>query len=124
MYCIQSRWKLENHKLHYYGLRNAPNIFKNDIALSKKQAAILATLPRELSSQELLILGNLIGKQVVSESERKYIPKKLSEATFCSNCCANDFIIPGLEFDDSCLCPMCQTADKVKNFVCGLAHWT
>ena len=29
MYCIQSRWKLENRKLHYYGLRSAPNLFKN-----------------------------------------------------------------------------------------------
>ena len=115
MYYIQSRWKLETNKLHYYGLRNAPNMFKNDIAVSKKQAEILATLPRELNRQELSMLGNLIGKQVVPENERKYIPKKLSEATFCTNCCANDFIIPGIEFDDSGLCPMCQTVDKVKN---------
>ena len=115
MYYIQSRWKLENKKLHYYGLRNAPNMFKNDIAVSKKQADILATLPRELNRQELSVLGNLIGKQVVSDHDRKYIPKKLSEATFCTSCCANDFIIPGMEFDERGLCPMCQTGDKVKH---------
>lgn len=49
MYYIQSRWKLEGRKLHYYGLRNADNMFKNDIALSKKQADIVATLPRQLN---------------------------------------------------------------------------
>ena len=65
MYYIQSRWKLENRKLHYYGLRNAPNMFKNDIAVSKKQAKILASLPRELNPKELSVLEKLIGKQVV-----------------------------------------------------------
>ena len=115
MYYIQSRWKLENRKLHYYGLRNGPDMFRNDIALSRKQAAILATLPRELSRQELSVLGKLVGSQVVPESGRKYIPGSLSEARFCTSCCANDFIIPGLEFDISGLCPMCQTEEKVKN---------
>jgi len=116
MYYIQNRWKLEKNKLHYYGLRNAPDMFKNDIILTKKQVAILATLPRKLSEQELSIIKNLIGKQVVSEKELQHIPKNLSEAKFCTCCCANDFIIPGLEFDDKGLCPMCQTTEKVKNF--------
>ena len=114
MYFIQSRWKLENRKLHYYGLRSAPNMFKNDIAVSKRQAEILASLPRELNPKELSVLGKLIGKQVVPEHAQKPIPKNLSEATFCTDCCANDFIIPGLELDDKGLCPMCQTAERVK----------
>ena len=116
MYCLQSRWKLENRKLHYYGLRSAPNLFKNDIAVSKKQAEILASLPRELNPQELSVLEKFIGKQVVPEHAKKPVPKKLSEAAFCADCCANDFLIPGLEFDEKGLCPMCQTAEKVKNF--------
>ena len=115
MYYIQSRWKLENRKLHYYGLRNAPNMFKNDISVSKRQAEILASLPRELNPKELSVLEKLIGKQVVPEHEQKSIPKNLSEATFCTDCCANDFVIPGLEFDDKGLCPLCQTAEEVKN---------
>ena len=115
MYYIQSRWKLENRKLHYYGLRSAPNMFKNDIAVSKKQAEILASLPRELNPKELSVLKRFIGKQVVAEHAQKPIPKNLSEAIFCADCCANDFLIPGLEFDDKGLCPMCQTAEKVKN---------
>jgi hypothetical protein len=115
MYCIQSRWKLENRKLHYYGLRSVPNLFKNDIAVSKKQAEILASLPRELNQKELSVLKKFIGKQVVPEHTQKPVPQNLSEATFCTDCCANDFIIPGLEFDDKGLCPMCQTVEEVKN---------
>ena len=115
MYYIQSRWKLENRKLHYYGLRNAPNMFKNDITVSKKQADILASLPRELNPKELSVIEKFIGKQVVSEHQRKRVPKNLSEATFCTDCCANNFVIPGLEFDDKGLCPLCQTAEEVKN---------
>ena len=46
MYYIQNRWKLEGRKLQYYGLRNAPNMFRNSIALSKKQADLLAALPK------------------------------------------------------------------------------
>lgn len=115
MYYIQNRWKLENKKLHYYGLRNTPNMLKNDIFLSKKQAAIIATLPRRLSDDERSVIKPFLGKQVVCENELKFIPKSLSEATFCTCCCANDFIIPGLEFDDKGRCPMCQTADNVKD---------
>ena len=115
MYYIQNRWKLENKKLHYYGLRNTPNMLKNDISLSKKQAAIIATLPRRLSDDERSVIKPFLGNQVVCENELKFIPKSLSEATFCTCCCANDFIIPGLEFDDKGRCPMCQTADNVKD---------
>lgn len=115
MYYLQSRWKLENKKLHYYGLRNTPHLLKNDILLSKKQAAIIATLPRRLNDAERAVIKPLLGKQIVHENELKLIPKSLSEATFCTCCCANDFIIPGLAFDDRGRCPMCQTADDVKD---------
>lgn len=114
MYVLQSRWKLENRKLHYYGLRSLPHLFENDISVSKKQAEILASLPRELSEKELSLLKKLLGKQVVPVQERRSIPQNFSEATFCKSCCANDFLIPGLEFDGEGLCPMCQTAEDVK----------
>jgi hypothetical protein len=90
-------------------------MFKNDIAVSKKQAEILASLPRELNPKELSVLGKFVGRQVVPEYAKKHIPENLSEATFCTDCCANDLIIPGLEFDDKGLCPLCQTAEEVKN---------
>jgi hypothetical protein len=112
VYCLQSRWKPEKRKLHYYGLRNAPDLFHQDIKLTKRQAAVLETLPLELSRRALSALGALVGQQVVLESNRKYIPQNVSEAAFCASCCANNFIIPGEEFDDQGLCPYVPNGGK------------
>lgn len=115
MHYLQNRWKFENNALIYYGLRNKENLFKNKIKLSKKQRTIISALPKELDDDEKIIIDKLLGKQVVTENELTYIPKSLSEARFCKSCSANDFIIPGLEFDGEGNCPMCQMADDVKN---------
>lgn len=119
-YFLQNRWKLENNILYYYGLRNKENLFKNTVKLSKKQIEIISSLPRELSEEEVSVIKNLLGKQIVKENELRMVPKSLGEARFCKNCCANDFIIPGIEFDENGLCPMCQTAgdtEKLKSVV-------
>ncbi len=116
VYVLQSRWKHEKDQLVYYGLRNSDKMFKNRVKLSGKQAEIVEALPSALDDKQKLILGNLLGVQVVEESQKRYIPKSIREATFCKYCCANDFIIPGLEFDDGGVCPMCQTAEKTSKF--------
>jgi hypothetical protein len=101
---------LEKNCLHYYGLRNKENLFKNKIPLSKKQSEIIAQLPKVLDRKEKKILEKLLGKQIVLKEELTKIPSSLEEARFCKSCAANDFIIPGLEFKDG-LCPLCQTQD-------------
>lgn len=110
-YFLQSRWKLEGNQLVYYGLRNKENLFKNTIKISRNQRQIISSLPKELSENELRLLGKLLKNQVVTEDKIRKIPKSINEATFCKNCSANDFIIPGIEFDENSLCPMCQTID-------------
>lgn len=97
--------------LVYYGLRNKENLFKNTIKISRNQRQIISSLPKELSENELRLLGKLLKNQVVTEDKIRKIPKSINEATFCKNCSANDFIIPGIEFDENGLCPMCQTID-------------
>ena len=109
-YFIQNRWKLEDNKLYYYGLRSEKNLFKNSVKLSSAEIKIISSLPKILDENEVRILNKYTGKQVVTEKELRHIPSSLSEATFCKNCCANDYIIPGLEFDENGICPMCQTA--------------
>ncbi len=113
-YHLQSRWVLEGKKLYYYGLRNSKNMFKNTVHLSNRQSSVISKLPCSLSDAEKKCLGSLLGVQVVTEDSLRRLPKSFREAVFCKNCCANDFMIPGLEFDESGLCPMCQTADCVK----------
>ncbi|MBE6899276.1 MAG: hypothetical protein E7479_01230 [Ruminococcaceae bacterium] len=114
-YFLQSRWKPEGNKLYYYGLRNKENLFRNSVKITSEQKRIISSLPGELSEKEVSVLKNLLGKQVVTENELRKIPKSLAEARFCKNCCANDFIIPGIEFDENGLCPMCQTAKDTEN---------
>lgn len=49
IYILQSCYKIENPYLHYYGLRNKENLFKNFIKINKKQANIINKLPKDLS---------------------------------------------------------------------------
>ncbi len=115
MYCLQNRWKLENKRLRYYGLRNKSAMFKNAVKLTAKQAKIVSRLPCELTDREYKCVGKLVGVQIVEENAKRVTPRSLDEARFCARCAANDFIIPGLEFDENGLCPMCQTVDETKN---------
>ncbi len=46
MYDLQNRWRLEGGKLHYYGLRNRADMFKNKVRLTKKQRAVIEQLPK------------------------------------------------------------------------------
>lgn len=89
-------------------------MFKNVIKLTGKQAEIIGRLPSELSESETKILGKLIGVQVVLHDELRKVPKSLEEARFCKTCIANDYIIPGMEFDEDGRCPMCITADETR----------
>ena len=114
MYCLQSRWKLEGKVLRYYGLRNRGKMFQNRVKLTKRQKVILEALPKELTQAELTALKPLVGEQVVPIEQVRKIPKSLSEARFCTCCCANDFILPGMEFDEEGRCPMCQTQEGTK----------
>lgn len=115
IYVLQSRWKLEKNYLIYYGMRSAPNLFKNKIRISKKQKSIISRLPSTLSDGELKTLKPLLNLQIVEENKKKLIPSRLADATFCTKCIANDYIIAGLEFDSLGRCPMCQTEAETKN---------
>lgn len=115
MYVLQNRWVLKSRALIYYGLRNKETLFHNRIKLSRKQASVVAALPKELSEMEKKQLGALMGQQIVLESQLRRTPSSIQEAVFCTRCIANDYIIPGLEFDEQGLCPMCQTAADTEN---------
>lgn len=115
MYYIQSRWALESGTLKYYGLRSSPNLFKNIVRLSSRQRKIIEKLPCELTDKEIKVLGALVGTQVVETQNIKKIPLSLDEAEFCTICAANDFMIPGIEFDSEGRCPICQSAEETKH---------
>lgn len=114
MYCLQNRWKLEKRKLRYYGLRNKEELFDNTVKLTAAQERTVRKLPCDLDEKEKKRVRKLLGVQIVEQSELRKTPASLAEAAFCKNCVANDFMIPGLEFDENGLCPLCQTAEETK----------
>jgi hypothetical protein len=117
IYVLQNRWQIKANTLCYYGMRNQPYLLKNKIKLNNKQQSIIQRLPAELSHHELQIVRNLIEQNIILEqSKLKVTPTSYEEATFCTSCVANDFIIPGLEFNEHGKCPMCQTKDQVKSY--------
>ena len=115
MYDIQSRWKLDGNILRYYGLRNQPDMFKNTVKLTKKQKAIVEKLPCELTQKEANALKKLMGVQIVKSEDKRAIPSCFDEARFCKTCIANDFMIPGIEFDEEGRCPICQSEQATKD---------
>ncbi|MDE7087049.1 MAG: hypothetical protein K2O67_02530, partial [Clostridia bacterium] len=115
MYYLQNRWKLSRGRLVYYGIRCGEKLNKNVIKLSAKQEKLLAALPCELNCKQLKILREVVENRAIAENLPAVTPKNLKEAKFCTNCSGNDFIIPGLEFDESGLCAMCESAEKTAN---------
>lgn len=115
-YDLQNRWKLEGKWLQYYGLRNTPQLFRNRVRLTTAQRFIVSKLPCSLTAEELQTMKGFLGVQIVRVEEKKRTPTSLEEATFCKSCVANDFMIPGIEFDDSGRCPICQTKESTRNF--------
>ena len=112
MYYLQNRWKLSHGRLTYYGIRCGEKLNKNVIKLNAKQEKLLASLPCELTAKQLKLLRGVVENRAIAESLPAATPKSLQEAKFCTNCSANDFIIPGLEFNESGLCAMCESAEK------------
>lgn len=112
MYYLQNRWKLSRGRLVYYGVRCGEKLNKNVIRLNGKQEKLLAALPCELNKKQLKLLREAVENRAIAESLPATTPKNLKEAKFCANCSANDFIIPGLEFNEKGLCAMCESADR------------
>ncbi len=115
MFVIQSRWKEKGDKFFYYGLRNKGQMFKNEIKVNKKQLEIIHSLPKELNEEEIKAISKLIKLGVVVKEENYHpIPKSITEARFCKECAMNDYMVPGVEFDDNGLCPICQTKEVLE----------
>ena len=116
MYYLQNRWKKDGKKLVYYGIRAGENLNRNTVKLTEKQAKIISLLPKELSEKEKSVLKNVISLGAVLPCEPKKTPLSLAAARFCTRCCANDFIIAGLEFTDDGLCAMCASENLTRDF--------
>ena len=115
MYYLQNRWKLDGKKLVYFGIRYGENLNKNTVKITAKQAKIIANLPQNLPKNCENLVKTAINCGAIAEREPLKPPRSLAEARFCTRCCANDFIIPGLEFGENGLCAICFSENLTKN---------
>lgn len=119
VYVLQNRWKVARRHIVYYGIRKAPDTFRNSVPLTRGTLRKLALLDgvRNLKSVgATAAVKRLIRKGVVVPIEEfKRDKKNFDEAEFCVNCTANDYMIPGLELDENGLCPMCAMKERLKN---------
>ena len=115
-YVLQNRWKLEGKSLIYFGIRKQPNVNKNRIKLKSKEVVFFENFLRGMYDEEdKIFIKFLRAGIVVPENGYLTTPKNLDEATYCKSCIANNYIIPGIEFDDDGLCPICADKDKPLN---------
>ena len=113
---LQNRWKLEGRTLTYYGLRAMPHTFRRTLRVSRRTAASLAALDGVRPLEEFRGLSRLVRLGVVVDvNARRREPKGLDDAVYCKSCAANDYVIPGLELDESGCCPMCATREKYRD---------
>ena len=113
---LQYRWKLIeidcNPHFLYYGVRNVPYQQDNLVMISKDLAnrmdldecIIISQAKDPLSSE----IEKLSSQGILTPPEQKIIPKTQEKMQVCTNCVTNDFVIPGLEFDNNGVCALCQ----------------
>ncbi|MBN2539972.1 MAG: hypothetical protein JXB08_00445 [Bacilli bacterium] len=115
IYALQNRWIIDGSHLVYYGMRVDPNLLNNKIRITSKQKQLIFHLPSKLDEGKMRSLSRLLKQKIiVSKDKVRKTPKSLDEATYCKECVANDFMIPGLEFNQDGLCPMCENKAKAE----------
>ncbi len=114
-YTLQYRWQVVETKgmsqLLYYGVRNPPNQRNVLIEVSSDLAAIIKSdksLPDTAETRALIEQGILVTSQNLRN------PKTSEYMQTCIKCINNDFVIPGLEFNDDGVCALCQCYAQTK----------
>lgn len=115
---LQTRWKLENNKLRYYGLRAYPHTFHSTITVSKKTAQQIGRMDGDTPLTQLHVTRGIRAlikqKIVVDADDRVETPSSWEDAHFCTQCAANDFMIPGLELNKNGVCPICTQRERYR----------
>lgn len=113
---LQYRWRLEGQHLVYYGLRQPPALFRRRLWLDRRTAALVSSFDGVRTLEQYVRtpgLQRLLREGIVVDAAQvRKPPRSLEDARYCTRCAANDYAIPGLEFDRDGLCPMCRSAEK------------
>lgn len=114
---LQYRWKVvyvegKPHLL-YYGVRNPPLHREVLLPLSKSLARVLESKGM-MENSDVQEIKDLVIRKVLVLPEEKRSAKTPQTMQTCTNCVVNDYVVPGLEFDDHGVCALCQCYEKAK----------
>ncbi len=123
---LQYRWRVETTEINsavvYYGLRNYPNHLKGMLLIKPETATVVKRLNGSRSLVEVEAgcppeireeLSLLISEGVLVRTEDMRNPVTMEHHQTCVRCVNNDYVLPGLEFNDDGVCAFCQCYEKV-----------
>lgn len=116
---LEYRWKLlkvmDEDILVYYGLRNYPGNLRQVIKISPAVAGLIKGFDGRTRIEDMAMeaalkeeMESLISEGIIIESADIKKPAAKENYRTCKICINNDFILPGLEFDDEGVCAFCQ----------------
>ncbi|MBN1383676.1 MAG: hypothetical protein JW983_02180 [Elusimicrobia bacterium] len=128
---LQYRWKIgygdHNQQLVYYGLRNLP-FLERKILIDRDVASIISAFNGNHTLREIIekkkgvenvsqcieVLEGLIEKKVIVDKRDLKQPATLENYQTCVKCVNNNYVLPGLEFNEEGICVFCQLFEKAK----------
>ncbi len=119
-YVLQNRWKLrkvgDEFKLVYYGLRNWPKNKEQLLPVTAEEAELIKSFesPKKLSANERRILDRFITEKIIVPQHEFRADSTKDNYQMCIRCIANDYVIPGLEFNEEGVCAFCQCYENEK----------
>lgn len=125
---LHNRWKIQGRYLVYFGIRKKPYTLKNRIKLNKINRDTILSMdgfhPLEYYKKTRTISRLISQGIIIDAASQKSPPDSFDKAVFCKKCVANDFMIPGIEFDKNGLCPMCAQKDYFSRYKSILPSFT
>jgi hypothetical protein len=130
---LEYRWKLETYGgkpcLLYYGFQNPTSNRIQNIRVTNDTAEIIGefdgviTLEAILAGRKVarntdyikLALVDLINRGIIVDKQSQARPTSIDKHQTCLKCINNDYVIPGLEFDERGVCACCQFFEKISD---------
>jgi hypothetical protein len=122
---LQYRWAVRENRdgkaLVYYGLRNPPHHQETVLPLPDSLAETLAgldgsaaldRLPETVREGEDFL--RLVSQGIVVDRQDQRQPSTADHKQTCTRCVADDYLLPGLEFDDRGVCAFCQCYEQAE----------
>jgi hypothetical protein len=119
---LQHRWQVvpanQGFELVYFGLRNPPGHLRSVIGLEADLARELKSLdgsgPASAMLAQTPLFADLVRESIMVDISRKREPATPEHNLQCVRCVTNDWLIPGLEFDERGVCALCQCYERAE----------